>query len=179
MQSTSRRGGIIAVFIVGLMVAVSALVVGAIVIASNVHLQHRETSEGSRVRIETPVGAVDIDAHDSLKPESAGIPIYPGAYREHGDAGGVVLDFDYKDGHQKQISVTAAQYSTTDSPDEVRDFYKAHLPNWIVTHRFGRGTQLELSEGGYRRIVGIEDRHGRTHIGIVAILESSPSATRR
>jgi len=28
-----------------------------------------------------------------------------------------------------------------------------------------------LSEGGYRRIIAIEERRGRTHIGIVAIGE--------
>jgi hypothetical protein len=171
MQSSSRKGGIIAVFVAGVFIAVSALVVGAIVIASNVRLQHRDTAEGSRVRVETPFGDVNIDARDNLKPESAGIPVYPGAYREHGDDGGVVLDFDSKEGRQKQFSVVAAQYSTNDTANDVREFYRSHLPNWTLTQRNGHGTKIELSEGGYRRIVAIEERRGRTHIGIVAIGE--------
>jgi hypothetical protein len=169
MSDTRRKGGIVAVFVFGLFVAVSALIVGAIVIASNVRLQHKDTAEGSRVRVETPFGDVNIDARDTLRPEAAGIPVYPGAFREHGDDGGVVLDFDSKDGAQKQFSVAAAQYSTTDTPDEVRAFYREHLPNWLITQREGRGTKFELAEGGYRRIIAIEERRGRTHIGIVSI----------
>ncbi len=75
-----QKGGIVAVLVFGLFVAVSAVVVGAIVIASNVHLQHKDTAEGSRVRVETPFGDVNIDARDTLKPESAGIPVYPGLF---------------------------------------------------------------------------------------------------
>jgi len=171
MHRTSRKGGIVAVFVVGVFIAVSALILSAIFIASNVRLQHRDTAEGSRVRLETPFGDVNIDARDNLKPESAGIPVYPGAYREHGDDGGVVLDFDSKQGREKQISIVAAQYSTTDSPGEVREFYRSHLPNWVLTQPNGHGAHLELSEGGYRRIIAIEERRGRTHIGIVAIGE--------
>jgi hypothetical protein len=166
-----RKGGIIGVFVGGLFIAVSALILGAIFIAHNVRLQHRDTAEGSRVRVETPFGDVNIDARDNLRPESAGIPVYPGAYREHGDDGGVVLDFDSKEGREKRVSVVAAQYSTTDSASEVRDFYRAQLPNWMVTQRFGHGVKFELTEGGYRRIIAIEERRGRTHIGIVAVGE--------
>jgi hypothetical protein len=167
-----RKGGIVAVFVVGLFIAVSALILGAIFIASNVRLQHKDTADGSRVRVETPFGDVNIDARDTLKPESAGIPVYPGAFREHGDDGGVVLDFDSKQGTQKQFSVVAAQYSTIDSPDEVRAFYRDHLPNWVITQRTGHGTKFELAEGGYRRIIAIDERQGRTHIGIVSIGDS-------
>ncbi len=134
MHRNARKGGIIAVFVVGLLIAVSALILSAVFVASNVRLQHRDTIEGSRVRVETPFGDVNVDARDTLKPESAGMPVYPGAYREHGDDGGVVLDFDSKDGRQKQFSVVAAQYSTTDSADEVRDFYRSHLPE-LGRHR--------------------------------------------
>jgi hypothetical protein len=169
MQKTSRHGGIIAVFAVALLIGVSALILSAIFIASNVRLQHHDTADGSRVRVETPFGGVDIDARDNLRPESVGVPVYPGAYRERGSDGGVVLDFDSSEGNQKQLSVVAAQYSTTDTPDQVRDFYRAHLPNWIVTQRPGRDARFEFSEGGYRRIVAVEERRGRTHIGIVAV----------
>ncbi len=77
MSSNSRKGGIIVVFLAGLLIAVSALIVGSIIIASNIHLQHRETADGGRVRVETPFGDVNIDARDNLKPETAGIPGLP------------------------------------------------------------------------------------------------------
>ena len=172
INRAKRKGGIIAVLLFGLFITVSALILGAIFIASNVRLQHKDTVNGSRVRVETPFGDVNIDARDTLKPESAGIPVYPGAFREHGDDGGVVLDFDSKHGKERQFSVVAAQYSTADSPDEVRAFYHDHLPNWVITHRTGHGAKFELAEGGYRRIIAIEKRQGRTHIGIVSIGDS-------
>jgi hypothetical protein len=171
MSSNSRKGGIIAVFVVGLVIAVSALVVGSIFIASNVRLQHRDTPEGARVRVETPFGDVNIDARDSLKPESVGIPIYPGAFREHDNQGGVVFDFDSREGGQKQFSVVTAEYYTNDSADQVREFYRDRLPHWMFTQRHGDGVKIEFSEGGYKRIIAINERGGRTHIGIAALGE--------
>lgn len=171
MYRTSKKGGIVAVFVVALFVAVSAMILGAILIASNVRLQHKDTAEGSRVRVETPFGDIHVDARDNLRPEAAGIPVYPGALREHGDDAGIVLNFDSNDGGQKQFSVVAAHYSTTDGASEVSKFYSGHLPHWIITQNSGHATKFELSRGGYRRIIAIEERRGRTHIGIVAIGE--------
>jgi hypothetical protein len=94
MYRTSKKGGIVAVLVVALFVAVSAMILGAILIASNVRLQHKDTAQGSRVRVETPFGDINVDARDNLRPEAAGIPVYPGALREHGDDAGVVLNFD-------------------------------------------------------------------------------------
>jgi hypothetical protein len=171
MSRRSRRGGIIAVLLFGLLIAVSALIVGSIVIASNVRLRHQDTADGSRVRVETPFGDLNIDARDNLKPASVGVPVYPGAMREHGNEGGVMFDFDARDGGSRQFSVVTAQYSTTDSAERVREFYRAQLPHWIFTQRMGDAMKIEYSEGGYKRIIAIHARGGRTHIGIASLGE--------
>jgi hypothetical protein len=167
----SRRGGIIAVFLAGLAIAVSALIVGSIVIANNVHLQHSRVNGDSHVRLETPFGDVNVDARDNLKPESVRVPIYPGASREHGRAGALVLDFDYADRERGKLSVVTAEYSTEDSADQVRQFYREQLPHWIFSQRQGDDLHIEFSQGGYKRIVSIQERRGRTQIGIAAVGE--------
>ncbi len=83
----------------------------------------------------------------------------------------MIFDFDSRDGRQKQFSAVTAEYYTTDSADQVRDFYRAELPNWIFTQRGDGDVKIEYSRGGYKRIIGIHERRGRTHIGIAALGE--------
>jgi hypothetical protein len=173
MRATSRKGGIIAVMAFALCIGVGALVIGSIVIANNINLRHQPIRDGERVRLETPFGGISIDARDNLDPVAVGVPIYPGAIREHRDnKGGVLFDFENAHGDHHALSVVAAEYSTSDSPDQVREFYKARLPHWIFTERHGHDLNVEYSQGGYKRIVAINQRDGRTHIGIASVGES-------
>ena len=172
MSVHSRRGGIIAVFAVGVFIAVTALVVGSLVIASNIHLQHRDTADGARVRVQTPLGDMSIDARDTLHPETAGIPVYPGAFRDHENAGGVTFDFESQDGRQKRFSVTTAEYYTKDSVEQVSEFYRSALPHWIISERRDGEIKIQYSKDGYKRIIAIhEGGRGRTNIGIAALGE--------
>jgi hypothetical protein len=171
MSVHSRRGGIIAVLVVGVLIAVTTLVVGSVIIANNVHLQHRDTPDGARVRVETPFGDMNIDARDTLNPEAAGIPVYPGAFREHGNAGGVMFDFQSQDGRQKQFSVVTAEYYTKDSAAQVTEFYRSALPHWIFTERRDGEIKMEYSRDGYKRMIAIHEGRGRTNIGIAALGE--------
>lgn len=170
-SKSSRRGGIIGVFLAGLAIAVSALIVGAILIANNVHLQHNTANGDSHVRLETPFGDVNVDARDNLKPESVGVPVYPGASREDSRAGSLVLDFDSVGRNQGKVSIVTAEYSTEDDIERVRQFYREQLPDWVFSQRHGEDLHLELSKEGYKRIVSIQERGGRTRIGIAAVGE--------
>jgi hypothetical protein len=51
------------------------------------------------------------------------------------------------------------------------DYYRAQLPNWIIVNERGGGVQLELRDGGYKRIVAIHERHDGTHIGVASVGE--------
>jgi hypothetical protein len=171
MLIRSQKGGILGFLLGGIALTIVVVVVIGIVIANSVKVQTHETDKGGSVRIQTPLGDMNIDARDSLKPETIGVPIYPGATRENGNHGGVTFDFSSENGVSKNISVVAASYSTDDSPDQVREFYRSHLPNWTVTQHHGNKIEFHFSEGGYKRIIGIDDRHGKTHIGIASFGE--------
>ncbi len=157
--------------VVGVFIAVTSLVVGSLIIASNVHLQHRDTPDGARVRVETPFGDMNIHASDTLKPEAAGIPVYPGALRDHNNAGGVTFDFQSQDGGQKQFSLVTAEYYTKDTAAQVSEFYRSSLPHWIFTERRDGEIKMEYSQGGYKRMIAIHEDRGRTNIGIAALGE--------
>lgn len=157
-------GGILIVLIAGILISV--------LVVNTVKVRHRNGSNGDSVRIETPLGDVNIDARENLNPDTIGVPIYPGATREHGNhrgGGGVSFAFEGVDGNRKNLSVAGAAYSTNDSAEKVREFYRSSLPNWTFTQRNGHGLKMEFSEGGYKRIIAIDEKNGNTHIGIASI----------
>jgi len=80
------------------------------------------------------------------------------------------VEFSFDSDHHG-FSVVAAEYSTPDSIDRVIDFYRGQLPHWIVSRSRRRGFQMHYSENGYRRIVAIEERGGRTRIGLASLGE--------
>jgi hypothetical protein len=171
MSKQSQKGGIVGLLLGGFLIVGIAIVIAVVFIARNVRVEHRETSKGGSVSIQTPLGAIKVDARDSLNPESIGVPIYPGAERRKDNNGGVKFDFDSENGTRKNLTISAASYSTSDSADKVHDFYRSHLPNWTVSERNGRNLEFHFSEGGYKRIVAINERHGETRIGIVSFGE--------
>jgi hypothetical protein len=172
MKARSRSGHIIAGLLVFFVLAIVGVVITAVYIANTVRVEHRATSSGDRVVVDTGFGKFTVDARDDLKPESVGVPVYPGAVREsHSGKGGVTFDFEGIDRGAKQLSVVAAEYSTDDSVDQVRAFYQEKLPHWIFVQKHGRGLEIKFSEGGYKRIIAIDERNGRTHIGIASIGE--------
>ena len=171
MKNRDQRGGILMSSLVGTLLFVFAIVAIVVVIASNVRVHHENIGNGARVSIDTPMGNVKIDARDNLRPETVGIPVYPGAVREHDKNGGVTFDFDGNEGERKQFAVITASYSTSDSAEQVREFYRSRLPHWIFTHRDNDKLDIEYSEGGYKRIVAVDEQHGRTHIGIASVGE--------
>jgi hypothetical protein len=129
------------------------------------------TSRGDSVSIETPLGAVKVNAGESLNPENIGVPIYPGAERKNDRHGGVQFDLDTQDGIRKNLTISGASYLTPDSADKVVEFYRSHLPNWTISEKNSRNIEFHLSENGYKRIIGISERNGETHIGIASFGE--------
>jgi len=55
--------------------------------------------------------------------------------------------------------------------DQVADYYRKQLPNWVVVREKGGAARMELREGGYQRIVAIRAEHGGTHIGVASVGE--------
>jgi hypothetical protein len=171
MSNQSQKGGIIGSLLGGLLLALIAVLIVGTFITRNVRVQHRMTSRGDSVSIETPLGAVNVNAGDHLNPESIGVPVYPGAERKNDKHGGVQFDLDTHDGIRKNLTISGASYSTPDSSDRVVEFYRSHLPNWTISEKNGRNIEFHFSENGYKRIIGISERNGQTHIGIASFGE--------
>jgi hypothetical protein len=65
----------------------------------------------------------------------------------------------------------AAEYSTDDSVDKVKEFYHRELPHWIFSKSRRGHLQMEYTEDGYKRIIAIHEEDGRTRIGLASVGE--------
>lgn len=165
----SNAGGILSYFLVPVLLVVLGVAVATEFIRRNVSVESVNSFRGHRTRIETPLGSIGVDARDTLNPETAGIPVYPGAVRESRNSGEAVVDFESSKRSHSGFSIASASFTTADSASRVRDFYQARLPHWMFTSRRHGLADIELSKDGYKRIVTIDERGERTHIEIVAI----------
>ncbi len=159
----SRRGGILC----GLLGILTVLMVVALV--SGIRVEHSARNGRAQTEIDTPLGALHLDARENFNPESVGVPVYPGAVRTEKDSAGALVDFDWGNTGHDEFSVLATKFTTTDSADQVRAFYQARLPHGIVVHRRGRGLAFAFSREGYKRIVAIDQGRDRTYIQIAAL----------
>ena len=114
---------------------------------------------------------MSVQGHKRLDPESVGIPVYPKAYMDSKqDAAGASFEWDSKkDGEVSGFTVVGAEYLTDDSPDKVLAFYKNKLGTWVVSSKSSGETQLEFTDGKWKRVVAIREENGRTHIGIASV----------
>lgn len=169
MRNRTQRGGILAAF-AGFLLFLLATAAIAAVIISQIRVHQEDTRNGGRVSIETPLGSMKIDARNNLRPDTVGIPVYPGAIRERNNAGGLMFDFDDYQGAHKELAIMAASYSTSDPADKVQAFYSQELPHWVFTRAHDK-LNIEYSKDGYKRIIAVEERNGVTHIGIASVGE--------
>ena len=172
MQSINRRGGALAGILIGILVlvvvAAAGLGLAGLYIARNVKVTEKDV-HGEQTTVETPFGTLRVRERTRLDPKQLGIPVYPGAIRQD-DNKLASFEFDAGDTH-KAISIAGAEFSTPDSVDKVREFYRNELPRWMFTEKRHGGVQFEFTEGGYRKIIALRERHGETHIGLASIGE--------
>ena len=170
----SQRGGVVSGVLIALLVliglAVAGAVLGGLYLARNIRVEETESGRGKTVEVSTPFGSLRVNQSGRLDAAKAGIPVYPGAATEEWESKSVNLELDFGSEH-KEVSFTGAHYSTADPADKVVEFYRKELPHWIVAHK-GRGkVQMEYSEHGYRRFIGIDGRKGRTRIVLAQVGE--------
>ncbi|MCC6861683.1 MAG: hypothetical protein IT158_24145 [Bryobacterales bacterium] len=174
MKTRTERGGVLGIVLAVILgvafLGVMAFVLAGLYVARNVHVEKTETAEGESVRVSTPIGGVRVHKRENLDPEQLDIPIYPGAVlrSESGHSAGLELDFG--DEH-KELNISALQYTTADPADKVLEFYRKELPHWIISRKRHNRFRIEYTEGGYKRIIGIRERHGRTEIALAAVGE--------
>lgn len=134
--------------------------------ASNVSVETRDRPGGGEVRISTPAGTIRVDKRENVDARSFGIPVYPSArlVSDGGKSASVKIDIE---GEQPtKLAVVAAVYRTSDTVEQVREFYRGKLPNWTFSDR-----GFELHDGGYKRIVVIDREHGETKIALASVGE--------
>jgi hypothetical protein len=158
----------------GLLLLLAVAVVGAFAIvflgvkfATNVDIEAREKpGGGGELRISTPAGTIRLDGRSNVDAGSFGVPVYPNAKlaADGGKAASIKIDVDGE--QSKQLAVVGAVYRTDDTVEQVRAYYRTKLPNWTFTDR-----GFEMHDGGYKRIVVVDRKHGETHIALASIGE--------
>lgn len=167
----SRRGGILFGFLVSGLVVVCLLIACGLFVARNIRVQTVSRNGGDDVSIDTPGGQLSIRAHERAGSAAAtGVPIYPGARNERNSGGDAVIQWNSNNGkHDAGFAVTGLEMVTSDPVDKVVDYYRAQLPNWMVVNEKGGAVRMELRDGGYKRIIGIQERRDGTHIGVASV----------
>ena len=164
----SRHGGIISGLLFAGMVVCMALFFTGVVITRTIHIRSVDYEKGTDVAIDTPGGRLNIRAHDHMSPAINGVPIYPGAYRA--DDGGANIEWTSSDGNSdKNLYIIGGEFRTTDSVQQVVEFYRRQLPSLMIVSRRNESARLDYKDGGLQRIISIEERHGETRIGVASI----------
>jgi len=168
-----ERGGVLAGVIVAFLILAALAIVGVFMagmyIADNIHVHKSINAKGETVQVETPIGSMRVQQYQKLDPKVIGVPVYPGAVRRD-DNGAASIDFSFDAAH-KEFTILAAEYTTNDSIEKVREFYHRELPHWMITEKRHGGVQMEYTEDGYKRIVAIHEQAGETRIGLASVGE--------
>jgi len=172
MHRNSRRGGALAGII--LMVLVIGVLGITVLVGTGVYVADnwRVTENGAHgeATVETPFGAIHLRDHARFDPKHMGVPIYPGAIRDEDSRKRASFRFDFGDVH-KAFAVSAATYHTSDSVDQVTDFYRDQLPHWLISQKENGGLVLSFTRHGYRRFVAICEDSGETRIALASVGE--------
>ena len=161
-------------------------------------VDHKD-GKNDNVAISTPFGSMQVKTNDNADASSIGLSVYPGAVPakdgdDNHDSADVNMNFG--DFH---LGVKAAGFQTDDSTDKVLAFYRKDLSRYgdviecknnspVGTptrtsqgltcdekdshhHSHASDDGIELRAGSEQRqhIVGIEEKHGGTRIGLVML----------
>jgi hypothetical protein len=170
IRSDPRQGGIISgLLFAGMMVFLMMLVTGAIV-TRTVRVRTADGEHRTNVAIDTPAGRFHIRAGNHMSGSVDGIPVYPGAFSAKD--GGVNFEWTSKDGDSdKDLNIVGGEFRTKDSVSQVAEFYRRQLPSLMIVSRHNDYVRLEYKDGGFRRIISIEEHHGETRIGVASIAD--------
>ena len=169
MKRSGRDGRIGGCFI--LLIVLACVACGAVYLLRNLRVLKTQRAGSQEVSIDTPAGRFEIRARKDVDPAALGMPVYPGAKRTK-DGGGATFQWLSRDGKDdKGLSVSGGELSTPDSAGKVLEYYRAQLPNWVITQNRDGSTQFELKDGGFRRIIVVREKGDGTHIGIANIGE--------
>ncbi len=151
--------------VVGVIALLGVLAFGSIAffawrVARHVHAHQ----DGNNVRVETPFGSVETTKDPADAARNLGVDLYPGAeLMKNGSStatfGGV---------HTATISA-----QSSDSVDQVFNFYKAKFPNAMVTTSDAGRSTLISNDNKSMITINVESQGGRTKIMITSVSRKS------
>jgi hypothetical protein len=130
------------------LVALSLGLVSAV--GCRVEANRQPDGQGDNVKVATPFGGMSVKTDDSVVQQNTGLPTYPGAtiLKKDKDTGAADIDFSVG---SFQLRVKAVGYRTSDSPEQVADFYRTALSHYgdviQCAHNAPVGTPIRTSEG--------------------------------
>ena len=165
--NAGQGGGALKVIfiVVGVIALLGVLAFGSIAffawrVARHVHAHQ----DGNNVRVETPFGSVETTKDPADAARNLGVDLYPGAeLMKNGSStatfGGV---------HTATISA-----QSSDSVDQVFNFYKAKFPNAMVTTSDAGRSTLISNDNKSMITINVESQGGRTKIMITSVSRKS------
>jgi hypothetical protein len=162
----AQRGGVIG-WLVMMFLAVSvALVVAVVFIAHTIKVH--ESGTGNDVKVDTPFGSVHVSHNAAGQPETAGIPLYPGAKPLKNKENAVVdLSSGFGD---SDLHIVAGKWETPDPIDKVRRFYEERFPEMSVVQHHDR-VEMHGVNGKSKRVISLRERNGSTEISLASVGE--------
>jgi hypothetical protein len=105
---------------------VVATLIAATALMSGCRIESDKRNGNDNVKIATPFGGMTVKTNDAAVVDGLGLPVYPGAELVKKDKNNGAADVNMSFG-SFQLRVKAASYRTTDSPDQVKAFYRKAL----------------------------------------------------
>jgi len=165
--SNGRRGGIVATLLCVVLGLAVLAGVAVLYLARNVRVYDRSEDGRKEVFIESPAGKLRIFARERGNSGRVGVPIYPGATREH-KAGQATFMWSPADGEpEKAVAFAGEALYTRDTAEQVLAWYRERLPGWTLVEDHGEST-LEREEDGFKRLITIREKRDGTHIVVAS-----------
>ena len=146
-RCSTQRGGIIAWLAMCFFLFFGCLVMTGVFVAHSIKVHE---SSGNNVQVDTPFGSVHVKHGLEGRPESAGIPLYPGARARH-NSESASIDLSEIFG-QKDLHIVAGKWETSDPIAKVQKFYKEKFPDMSISQKNGQ-IEMHSIDGHAKRFI--------------------------
>jgi hypothetical protein len=147
---------VVGVFVILGVLAVSTVAFIGWRVARNMHVKQ----EGNHVKVDTPFGSVETSKNPEDIARDLGVDIYPGAQAERNGAATATFG---------SMRTASATFKSSDSVDQVSAFYKAKLPNAMVTTSDENHCTIIAQDQKNMTTVNIQADDGQTKIQITHV----------
>ena len=111
---------------------ISFLLLSALLVLGGIFFVHsiKVHESGNDVQVETPFGSVHVRHNQDGQPQTAGLPLYPGA-KPVKNRENAVVDLSSFFGNN-DLHIVAGRWETSDPIDKVQKFYEDKFPDMSV-----------------------------------------------